>query len=81
MVGVCFKIHIGEVLSKKEFKSLTIIKTLRAKAIETEKAQLDLQRKLDKAMADYSEAQSKLAKVTDDNKQLNGTRPCSPLWS
>ncbi|KAG0321805.1 hypothetical protein BG000_003098 [Podila horticola] len=63
----------GEVLSKKEFKSLTIIKTLRAKAIETEKAQQDLQRKLDKALADYSEAQSKLAKVTDDNKQLNDT--------
>ncbi|KAG0085580.1 hypothetical protein BGZ93_010957 [Podila epicladia] len=63
----------GEVLSKKEFKSLTIIKTLRAKTIETEKAQLDLQRKLDKAMADHSEALSKLAKVTDDSKQLNDT--------
>ncbi|KAF9210705.1 hypothetical protein BGZ59_009073 [Podila verticillata] len=63
----------GEVLSKKEFKSLTIIKTLRAKAIETEKAQQDLQRKLDKALADYSEVQSKLVKVTDDSKHLNDT--------
>lgn len=63
----------GEVLSKKEFKSLTIIKTLRAKAIETEKAQQDLQRKLDKALADHSEVQSKLVKVTDDSKHLNDT--------
>ncbi|KAG0020036.1 hypothetical protein BGZ81_009509 [Podila clonocystis] len=63
----------GEILSKKEFKSLTIIKTLRSKAIETEKAQQDLQRKLDKALADHSEAQSKLIKVIDDNKQLNDT--------
>jgi len=73
---------IGEVLSKKEFKSLTIIKTLRAKAIETEKTQQDLQRKLDKTLADNSEVQSKLVKVTDDNKQLNGKNLSSYfVWS
>ncbi|KAF9423619.1 hypothetical protein BGZ94_008236 [Podila epigama] len=61
----------GEVLSKKELKSLTIIKTLRAKGIETEKTQQDVQRKLDRALADHSEAQQKFARLADENKQLN----------
>ncbi|OAQ22427.1 hypothetical protein K457DRAFT_102677 [Linnemannia elongata AG-77] len=63
----------GEVLSKKEFKHLTTIKTLRMKTIEMEKAQMDTQKKMDKVVADYTEAQSKVARLTDENKQLQGT--------
>ncbi|KAF9356602.1 hypothetical protein BGX34_009851 [Mortierella sp. NVP85] len=60
-----------EVLSKKEFKHLTTIKTLRMKSIEGEKLQMDTQKKLDRAVADYTDAQTKLVKLMDENKQLN----------
>ncbi|KAK3825859.1 MAG: hypothetical protein J3Q66DRAFT_110573 [Benniella sp.] len=61
----------GEVLSKKEFKHLTTIKTLRMKSIEGEKLQMDTQKKLDRAVADLTDAQTKLVKLMDENKQLN----------
>ncbi|KAF9356007.1 hypothetical protein BGX26_005835 [Mortierella sp. AD094] len=61
----------GEVLSKKEFKNLTAIKALRAKNIEAEKLQMDTQKKLDRAVSDHADAQAKLSKLTDENKQLN----------
>ncbi|KAF8939796.1 hypothetical protein BGZ47_008035 [Haplosporangium gracile] len=60
----------GEVLSKKEFKHLTTIKTLRMKTIEMEKIQMDAQKKMDKVVADCTEAQSKVIRLTDENKQL-----------
>ncbi|KAF9170951.1 hypothetical protein BGX21_000056 [Mortierella sp. AD011] len=61
----------GEVLSKKEFKNLTAIKVLRTKNIEAEKLQMDTQKKLDRAVSDYADAQAKLSKLSDENKQLN----------
>ncbi|KAG0363730.1 hypothetical protein BC939DRAFT_226862 [Gamsiella multidivaricata] len=61
----------GEVLSKKEFKYLTSIKTLRTKNIEAEKLQMDTQKKLDRALSDYTDSQAKLGKIMDENKQLN----------
>ncbi|KAG0204082.1 hypothetical protein BGX33_008703 [Mortierella sp. NVP41] len=60
----------GEVLSKKEFKHLTTIKTLRMKTIEMEKNQMDAQKKMDKVVADCTDAQAKVARLTDENKQL-----------
>ncbi|KAF9121485.1 hypothetical protein BGX30_002560 [Mortierella sp. GBA39] len=60
----------GEVLSKKEFKHLTTIKTLRMKTIEMEKIQMDTQKKMDKVAAECTEAQSKVTRLTDENKQL-----------
>ncbi|KAF9133317.1 hypothetical protein BG015_003569 [Linnemannia schmuckeri] len=60
----------GEVLSKKEFKHLTTIKALRMKTIEMEKIHMDAQKKMDKVVADCSEAQSKVTRLTDENKQL-----------
>lgn len=59
-------------LSKKEFKHLTTIKTLRMKSIEGEKLQMDTQKKLDRVVADHTDAQAKVAKLMDENKQLNG---------
>ncbi|KAF9436330.1 hypothetical protein BGZ76_004257 [Entomortierella beljakovae] len=61
----------GEILSKKEFKNLTAIKGLRTKNIEAEKLQMDTQKKLDRALSDYTDAQTKVSKLNDDNKQLN----------
>ncbi|KAF9992934.1 hypothetical protein BGZ80_003112 [Entomortierella chlamydospora] len=61
----------GEVLSKKEFKNLTAIKALRTKNIEAEKLQMGTQKKLDRAVSDYADAQAKLSKLSDENKQLN----------
>ncbi|KAG0266596.1 hypothetical protein BG011_001785 [Mortierella polycephala] len=61
----------GEVLSKKEFKYLTTIKTLRTKNIEAEKLQMDTQKKLDKVSSDHTDATAKLAKLMEENKQLN----------
>ncbi|KAG0251442.1 hypothetical protein DFQ27_008762 [Actinomortierella ambigua] len=61
----------GEILSKKEFKNLTTIKTLRAKNIESEKAQQDLQQKLEKTQANYMEAQAKVSRLTEEQRQLN----------
>ncbi|KAG0198784.1 TATA element modulatory factor 1 [Mortierella sp. GBA30] len=63
----------GEVLSKKEFKNLTTIKTLRTKNIEAEKIQMDTQKKLDKATSENADAQAKIAKLVEENKQLNDT--------
>ncbi|KAF9969333.1 hypothetical protein BGZ73_008346 [Actinomortierella ambigua] len=63
----------GEVLSKKEFKNLTTIKTLRAKNIEVEKVQQDLQQKLDKTQASYTESQTKINRMTEEIRQLNDT--------
>ncbi|KAF9575360.1 TATA element modulatory factor 1 [Mortierella alpina] len=63
----------GEVLSKKEFKHLTTIKTLRMKNIEAEKIQMDTQKKLDKATTAHTDAQAMVAKLTEENKQLNDT--------
>ncbi|KAF9900228.1 TATA element modulatory factor 1 [Linnemannia zychae] len=60
----------GEVLSKKEFKHMTTIKALRMKTIEMEKGQMDAQKKMDKVVADLTEAQGKVARLTDENKQL-----------
>ncbi|KAF8930716.1 hypothetical protein BGZ58_008083 [Dissophora ornata] len=61
----------GEVLSKKEFKNLTSIKTLRTKNIEFEKIQMDTQKKLDRVVSDHANAQTKLTELTEENKQLN----------
>ncbi|KAF9102113.1 hypothetical protein BGX27_011177 [Mortierella sp. AM989] len=63
----------GEVLSKKEFKNLTTIKGLRMKNIEAEKLQMDTQKKLDRALSDHADAQTKVSKLTDDNRALNDT--------
>ncbi|KAF9951586.1 TATA element modulatory factor 1, partial [Mortierella alpina] len=63
----------GEILSKKEFKHLTTIKTLRMKNIEAEKIQMDTQKKLDKATTAHADAQAMVAKLTEENKQLNDT--------
>ncbi|KAG0224554.1 hypothetical protein BGW41_005049 [Actinomortierella wolfii] len=63
----------GEVLSKKEFKHLTTIKTLRAKNIEMEKSQQDLQQKLNKAQASNTETQAKLNRLTEEQRQLSET--------
>ncbi|KAF9281149.1 TATA element modulatory factor 1 [Mortierella alpina] len=63
----------GEILSKKEFKHLTTIKTLRMKNIEAEKIQMDTQKKLDKATTAHTDAQAMVAKLTEENKQLNDT--------
>lgn len=48
------------------------IKTLRMKTIEMEKIQMDAQKKMDKVVADCNEAQSKVTRLTDENKQLQG---------
>ncbi|KAG0046395.1 hypothetical protein BGZ83_008430 [Gryganskiella cystojenkinii] len=61
----------GEILSKKEFKNLTSIKTLRTKNIEQEKNQMDLQKKFDKLSADLAETQGRVSRLLDDNKQLS----------
>lgn len=61
----------GEVLSKKELKNLTSIKTLRMKNIEAEKIQMDTQKKLDKVISDHTDAQAKVTKLTEENKHLN----------
>ncbi|KAF9181134.1 hypothetical protein BGZ51_008606 [Haplosporangium sp. Z 767] len=61
----------GEILSKKEFKHLTTIKTLRTKNIEAEKLQMDTQKKLDKISSDHADATAKLVKLMEENKQLN----------
>ncbi|KAI1314422.1 hypothetical protein EDD11_002209 [Mortierella claussenii] len=61
----------GEVLSKKEFKHLTAIKSMRTKSIEAEKLQVDTQKKLDKALSDHAELQIRLNKLTEENKQLH----------
>ncbi|KAF9583216.1 hypothetical protein BGW38_010009 [Lunasporangiospora selenospora] len=61
----------GEVLSKKELKNLTTIKTLRMKMIETEKGQIDVQKKLDKVTSDLTDTHSKLTKAQDENKQFS----------
>ncbi|KAF9948314.1 hypothetical protein BGZ65_008153 [Modicella reniformis] len=63
----------GEVLSKKEFKNLTTIKTLRMKNIEAEKLQMDTQKKLDKAVSDHADAQAKISKLMEENRQFNET--------
>ncbi|KAF9116319.1 hypothetical protein BGW39_002771 [Mortierella sp. 14UC] len=60
----------GEVLSKKEFKHMTTIKAMRMKTIEMEKGQIDAQKKMDKVVADFAEAQTKVTRLTDENKQL-----------
>ncbi|KAG0372588.1 hypothetical protein BGX24_000062 [Mortierella sp. AD032] len=60
----------GEVLSKKEFKHMTTIKAMRMKTIEMEKGQLDTQKKMDKVVTDCTEAQGKVTRLTDENKQL-----------
>lgn len=62
----------GEKLSKNELKHLTTIKKLRAEKTEKEKEVLDLQKKLDKAMADQVEKEGRASKASEAEKRANG---------
>jgi hypothetical protein len=42
------------------------------KTIEMEKIQMDSQKKMDKVAADCTEAQTRVSRLTDENKQLQG---------
>lgn len=61
----------GERLSKLELKNLTIIKKLRAKIAEDEKATGEVKRKLEKAEKEVAEGREKLKKAQEAEKKLN----------
>jgi len=63
---------LGEILSKKEFKNLTSIKTLRTKNIEAEKNQMDLQKKYDRLAAEHADNHARVGRLQDENRRLEG---------
>lgn len=64
-------IEEGERLSKLELKSLTIIKRLRAKMVEDEKAAAETNRKLEKVEREAAESKEKLKKAVENEKKSN----------
>lgn len=61
----------GDRLSKLELKNLTIIKRLRAKAAEDEKAFAEVKRKFEKAEKEVVDGKEKLKRAVESEKRLN----------
>ncbi|KAI5808946.1 TATA element modulatory factor 1 TATA binding-domain-containing protein [Peziza echinospora] len=61
----------GERLSKLELKNLTIIKKLRAKVTEDEKAVAESKRKLERTEKELVDSKEKLKKAAENERRLN----------